>query len=330
MADTYLELQQTIYTVNHNKVSRLSLQGIPMCPNTYRALQYCHLTDRRKVTELSLADCQDFLKFQTSTGFMSYLGIPMFVNLQTLDLSNVGLESIPDVAHFQNLVTYVLNDNNISSNGNQFLHTNLRCLEIAGNPIQKVDFDVTNKVKHLVSITLGSKTTKFIGGSILDKATKSDKGLHIKVSQHGEKLIVPLAHIVQPLPCKELGKSSLENRVSSTRKIMSKKAQLKKVFEYIRSMKEEAYIPPDTAATPNDVAMGYHHIFTEVNPSLKMRSVKLTGHKDMCNTLQLEGLETLINVTQLSNIRKLSINKCDVPELPNLANFGQLEFLDAK
>ena len=80
---------------------------------------------------------------------------------------------------------------------------------------------------------------------------------------------------------------------------------------------------------PDDVAMGYHHIFTEVNPSLKMRSVKLTGHKDMCNTLQLEGLEILINVTQLSNIGKLSINKCDVTELPNLANLTELKFLDA-
>ena len=318
MADTYLELQQTIFTVNHNKVSRLSLQGIPMCPNTYRALQYCHLTDRRKVTELSLAGCQDFLKFQTTTGFMSYLGIPMFVNLQTLDLSNVSLESIPDVAHLQNLVTYVLNDNNISSNGNQFRHTNLRCLEIAGNPIQKVDFDVTNNVKHLAS-------TKFIGGSILDKAAKSDKGLDIKVSKHGEKLIVPSAHIVQPLPWKELGKSSLENKVSSTRKIMSKKAQAKKVFEYIRSLKEEAYIPPDTAATPSDVAMGYHHIFTEVNPSLNMRSVKLTGHRD----IPFQLVEMMINVPQLSTIRKLSINKCDVSKLPNLANLGQLEFLDA-
>ena len=29
----------------------------------------------------------------------------MFVNLQTLDLSNVGLENIPDVAYLETLVT---------------------------------------------------------------------------------------------------------------------------------------------------------------------------------------------------------------------------------
>ena len=115
---------------------------------------------------------------------------------------------------------------------------------------KKLTSDVTNKVKHLASITLGSKTTKFIGGSILDKAAKSDKGLDIKVSQHGENLIVPPAHVVQPLPWKELGKSSLENKVSSTKKIGSKKLQHKNVFEYIRSMKEDAYIPPDNHATP--------------------------------------------------------------------------------
>ncbi len=271
VADTYLKLEHTMYTVCHVKVSQLSLQGIPMSPRTFVALQYAKETDKSKIADLILADCHDFLWHQKALGLTSFLGSSMFRGLQSLNLENMGLTVVPDFTRLGYLVELNLNENKISSL-KEFHHKNLRSLAIAGNPIKNVDVDVEYKVPNLESIAVGSAETKFIGASVLNKAARPG-GLEVKIVEHGDKLLIPQKEVIHWTNGSPPKSSNTSRQLSSKRVL--KVASHKPVFEYIRQKRETTYLDPNLkGATGRDIAKGYELIINEVNTTKQIHTLE--------------------------------------------------------
>ena len=208
--------------------------------------------------------------------------------LRELKVQNCKLSKLPEL---KNLRSLDIQDNRISTLETSFVYTDLKSLNIQGNPIVSIDFS-RNSFPKLNLIYLGSPSTKFISSRVLELSIR-DQIKIILESEYQHHLILP------PAEC--LRSPSALNR-------------------YIRKDSPEGLLTQVESESKAEALMW----LMEDERAVATENFDLSGQADLCSRLQQQGLETLIASKKLQNIVLLCLDHCGLLEIPNTENLPLL------
>ena len=258
-------------------------------------MRYIDVKCRQEALEWLL---KNFKSFKT----LSLAGLPNLVEeinsnfsaleqLTNLDLSSCELHAFPKLSHLSKLQTLNLNDNEIE-NLNKIGLNSIRELKIAENPIEEVNWE-ENDLDCLKALHIGSDTTKFIGHKVLKR--KLENKLDIYVADGYKDTLLCPTHLI------------LNNNDELDRYLKCSEAVL---GELKRS---------DTM---------YAFQWLVERSQVKFDQLNIFLRDELFVNDNFEKSMNILDGDQLSNLRKLSLQFCELKSIPPVKNLPVLEELD--
>ena len=138
------------------------------------------IEDALEIETLDLSHNESLLQVvEAKVGLDSLLSLSSLKSIRSLDLSNCSLRELPDLASLRFLEIVDLS-NNLLTSCRDLENSNLRSLNIEGNPIEDVTIN-PDKSLSLVTLTIGSPNTRFISLDLIRKMR--DEILELNVSK---------------------------------------------------------------------------------------------------------------------------------------------------
>ena len=184
-------------TFTPDKMSHSS-KGIKVFPDQTNDPQQAYkdllkdIEEALEIETLDLSQNESLLQVvEAKVGLNSLLSSSSLKSIRSLNLSNCGLTHLPDLTSLRFLETVDLSNNSLTS-CRDLVNSNLRSLNIEGNPIEEVTIN-PDKFTSLVTLTIGSSKTRFISFDLIRKM--SDEVLELNVSKcyHDNLLLPPSA-----------------------------------------------------------------------------------------------------------------------------------------
>ena len=152
----------------------LDLKGVyPMTPERIEAIKWIGKKGNYKFKNLILTEHQSFCEGLGSVlhYLQQFLDSSGFLHLHLISLDRCNLTSIPSLDHCKNLHTVDISYNKLKDMPKLSLK-HLRSLNLEGNPIPKIALSQEDlaKVSRLERLSLGSRETHIIGGTLLERS----------------------------------------------------------------------------------------------------------------------------------------------------------------
>ena len=254
-----------------------------------QAVVWLLTTNQHNFTELDLSDQGELFSTMSEGNIADILQSDCLQNTKYLCLKNCNLQKLPKFKLFPSLESLDISDNHleslelISDNESQ-----LKSLIITGNPLGRIEVDVTN-LPNLEVLECGSVSTKYISIPILERYMKGMK-LEIPV-QYRKSLLLPSYNIIED----DLVAEFVANPENYSNQISGLADSVDILMWFFTSRKDQ-------------------------------ESFRITDQKDLCRKQSV--LRNLLHEPNLANIKKLFLDNCALTFLPNVTHLESLEVLD--
>ena len=263
--------------------------GIKDISQRRETLVWMFTTNQYGYTDLDLSYQYEIFGDMAEKDMTAVLESDCLQHLRHLTLKNCDLKKVPKLKIFNMLHSLDLSDNYLTTfELNSESKSQLRHLNVIGNPLERIEIDVGN-LPHLEVLKCGSPATKYISIPVLERCMRN-MSLEIPPQYRGS-LLLPSYDIIK----NDLVHEFIGNSVKYSTQI-SDLEERKNILMWLLSNRKD------------------------------QESFRLTGQKDLCMEPSL--LKKLLQEPYLMKIKRLSLDKCGLTSLPNIRHLANLEVLD--
>ena len=252
-----------------------------------------NIEESPQIKTLDLSQNETLLQVvEDKVGLDSFLSLSPLKSIRSLNLSNCGLRHIPDLTSFRFLENVDLSNNSLAS-CRDLQNSNLRSLNIEGNPIEDVTIN-PNKSPSLETLTIGSSNTRFISFDLIRKM--GDEVLQLNVSErYRDNLLLPTPDIIRsPI----------------------------KLQSFLRSPRIDLRHIPDIQLR-NDALTKWIQ-----NTAHSYHELDLSNQREIFEFTGITGLHFVLALENVCNIRVLSLRNCGLTTIPNIEHLKSLQSFD--
>ncbi len=297
---TYPVLKSSMQLEEYVLQPDLNISNIPSNSDRNKALKWMLQEQEFKFdTSFSLSK----LTFLTLDQMQKVLGLPVLTTIKELHLDSCGLTEVPQVAHLSHLKLLDLRNNVITDlekalAGQTFEHVTE--LQLTGNSIATLDFDVKSLFPSLRDLKFGSGKTKYVKVSLLQQLVA--RGVHVVADgENNQAMIFPPVTLLNGTKNNQRELEKLCKNPEKALKLLKTVEQKASLFSWFLN-----------------------------DPKISWSSLELSGERELLRYHESRKQTPLIHHARLKNIDCLILRNCGLREFPDLRPFPYLKTLDLR